>query len=145
MNKAVEIGRLTADPQTTTFDSGHTCCRFSIAVNRPSSRDKEQPADFIPIVAWDKTAENCVKYLSKGSQIAVVGSIQTGIYEREGVKRNTFEIRAEKVEFLSKPQTDDGEAKPTQQAATRNPSQPAQHRQSSIDDLKEVLDDDMPF
>lgn len=141
MNRAFEIGRLTADPQTTTFDSGHCCCRFTIAVNRPLSRDRDQTADFIPIVAWDKTAENCVKYLSKGSQVAVTGSIQTGSYEKDGVKRQTFEIRAEQVEFLSKPQQgNESETKPAQQA-----QKPAQHKQTSIDDLQEVDDDDMPF
>lgn len=142
MNRAFEIGRLTADPQTTTFDSGHSCCRFTIAVNRPQSRDRDQTADFIPIVAWDKTAENCVKYLSKGSQVAITGSIQTGSYERDGVKRNTFEIRAEQVEFLSRPQQgNDGETKPAQTQSKPAPQQ----RQTSIDDLQEVTDDEMPF
>lgn len=144
-NKSFLIGRLTQDPTSATLDSGHSYCRFTIAVNRPYSKDRDQTTDFINIVAWDNTAQNCVKYLAKGSQVAVVGSIQTGSYERDGIKRNTFEIRAEQVEFLFRPQTDDGEAKPTQQTATRNPSQPAQHRQSSIDDLQEVDDSDMPF
>ncbi|MBO5867225.1 MAG: single-stranded DNA-binding protein, partial [Clostridia bacterium] len=78
MNKVFLIGRLTQDPQTQTLDSGTTLCRFSIAVNRTYSRDGETQADFINIVAWNATAQNCGKYLVKGSQVAVSGSIQTG-------------------------------------------------------------------
>ncbi|MBQ2894811.1 MAG: single-stranded DNA-binding protein [Clostridia bacterium] len=134
MNKVFLIGRLTQDPQTQTLDSGTTLCRFSIAVNRTYSRDGETQADFINIVAWNATAQNCGKYLVKGSQVAVSGSIQTGSYERDGVKRQTFDIRADQVEFLSRPNT-------TGQAPVAAPAK------KSIDQLTEVDngDDDMPF
>ncbi|MBR1954763.1 MAG: single-stranded DNA-binding protein [Clostridia bacterium] len=134
MNKVFLIGRLTQDPQTQTLDSGTTLCRFSIAVNRTYSRDGETQADFINIVAWNATAQNCGKYLAKGSQVAVSGSIQTGSYERDGVKRQTFDIRADQVEFLSRPNT-------TGQAPVAAPAK------KSIDQLTEVDngDDDMPF
>ncbi len=137
MNKVFLIGRLTQDPQVSTLDSGHSYCRFSIAVNRAySSRDGENRADFINIITWDTLAQNCVKYLVKGSQVAVVGSIQTGSYERDGVKRQTFDIRADQVEFLSRANAS-GTAQP--QAGAR-PSQ-----DQGIDTLREVDDDDMPF
>ena len=134
MNKVFLIGRLTQDPQTQTLDSGTTLCRFSIAVNRTYSRDGETQADFINIVAWNATAQNCGKYLVKGSQVAVSGSIQTGSYERDGVKRQTFDVRADQVEFLSRPNT-------TGQAPVAAPAK------KSIDQLTEVDngDDDMPF
>ena len=134
MNKVFLIGRLTQDPQTQTLDSGTTLCRFSIAVNRTYNRDGETQADFINIVAWNATAQNCGKYLVKGSQVAVSGSIQTGSYERDGVKRQTFDIRADQVEFLSRPNT-------TGQAPVAAPAK------KSIDQLTEVDngDDDMPF
>lgn len=135
MNKAFLIGRLTQDPTASTFDSGHSCCRFSIAVNRPFSRDGANAADFINIVTWDGLAQNCVKYLVKGSQVAVTGSIQTGSYERDGVKRQTFEIRADQVEFLSRANAQGGA--PTAQPARKD---------ASMNELKEVVDDDdMPF
>ena len=134
MNKVFLIGRLTQDPQTQTLDSGTTLCRFSIAVNRTYSRDGETQADFINIVTWNATAQNCGKYLVKGSQVAISGSIQTGSYERDGVKRQTFDVRADQVEFLSRPNTN-GQA------------QPAPAAKKSIDQLTEVDngDDDMPF
>lgn len=136
MNKVFLIGRLTQDPTASTVASGHSYCRFSIAVNRYSSRDGESRADFINIITWDNLAQNCVKYLEKGSQVAVIGSIQTGSYERDGIKRQTFDIRADQVEFLSR-------------SGSGNQSQSNQSNSSNqdIDTLKEVddSDDDMPF
>lgn len=134
MNKVFLIGRLTQDPQASTLDSGHSYCRFSIAVNRSYSRDGENRADFINIITWDSLAQNCVKYLVKGSQVAVTGSIQTGSYERDGIRRQTFDIRADQVEFLSR-----ANSAPQQGQGSAAPSQPA------LDELREVEDDDMPF
>lgn len=137
MNKVFLIGRLTQDPTASTLQSGHSYCRFSIAVNRNySSRDGENRADFINIVTWDGLAQNCVKYLEKGSQVAVTGSIQTGSYERDGIKRQTFDVRADQVEFLSRSGSSNGQSQ-----ATTGPSN------QDVDTLKEVDDgdDDMPF
>ncbi len=137
MNRVFLIGRLTQDPQASTLDSGHSYCRFSIAVNRNFSRDGDNKADFINIITWDTLAQNCVKYLVKGSQVAVLGSIQTGSYERDGVRRQTFDVRADQVEFLSR-------ANSAPQAGSAEPAaRPA--RDQAIDELKEVEDDDMPF
>ena len=134
MNKVFLIGRLTQDPTASTLDSGHTYCRFSIAVNR-FTRGEDSRADFINIVTWDALAQNCVKYLAKGSKVAVCGSIQTGSYERDGVKRQTFEIRAEQVEFLGS----------RSGAAQGQTTQARPSRDQAIDSLQEVSDDDMPF
>ena len=136
MNKVFLIGRLTQDPQASTLDSGHSYCRFSIAVNRNFSRNGENQADFINIITWDALAQNCVKYLVKGSQVAVLGSIQTGSYERDGIRRQTFDIRADQVEFLSR-------ANSAPQAGQSGAAQPS--RDQAMDELKEVEDDDMPF
>lgn len=134
MNKVFLIGRLTQDPQSATLDSGKTFCRFTIAVNRPYAKD-DNKADFINIVTWDILAQNCVKYLAKGNQVAVCGSIQTGSYEKDGIKRQTFDIRADQVEFLTRPNTDGS-------APSSEPSKDA-----SIDTLKEVdvAPDELPF
>lgn len=135
MNKVFLIGRLTQDPVASTIASGHSFCRFSIAVNRTyTSRDGENKADFINIITWDNVAQNCVKYLEKGKQVAIVGSIQTGSYERDGVKRQTFDIRAEQVEFLSRS---------TGVQTAGNTAASSQ----DVDTLREVddTDDDMPF
>lgn len=142
MNQAVISGRLTADPQSTELNSGHSYCKFSLAVPKAYARDGESKVDFINVIAWDKVAENCVKYLAKGNQVAVVGSIQTGSYERNGVKHQTFEIRAGSVEFLGKPNNADGDSTGSQ-PRTQN----VVNKQTSIDDLVPIDDSDldMPF
>lgn len=139
MNKCFLIGNLTADPTASTFDSGHTVCRFTIAINRISRANENNTADFINIVAWDALAQSCVKYLTKGSKVAVVGSIQTGSYEKDGVKRQTVDIRADQVEFLNRATA--GQPTPNQG------QQSAPTRRASIDTLQEIddNDDDMPF
>lgn len=133
MNKVFLIGRLTQDPTAQSVAEGHTVSRFSLAVNR-YSRGGESKADFINIVTWDGLAQNCTKYLKKGSQVAVTGSIQTGSYERDGIKRQTFDIRADSVEFLSRA------SEGSQSSSGSNNSY-----NQEVDTLKEVDDDDMPF
>ena len=54
------------------------------------------------VVVWRTLAESCVKYLKKGSKVAISGSIQTRSYEKNGQKQYITEIVAEQVEFLSK-------------------------------------------
>ena len=106
MNKAVVIGNLTNEPDMRATLSGISVCTFTVAVNRRVSRDAQgqgqRDADFIPIVAWRGLADNCFKYLHKGSKAAVTGSIQTRSYEaQDGSKRYVTEVVADEVEFLS--------------------------------------------
>ena len=100
LNCAVVMGRLVADPEVRQTPSGVSACRFRIAVDRSYVKPGEQrQADFIDIQTWRQTAEFVGKYFQKGSMIAVQGSIQTGSYEKDGIKRNTFEIVADNVSF----------------------------------------------
>lgn len=101
MNQVVLIGRLTKDPEMKWIsDSQKAVTTFTLAVNRPY--EKDDGADFLRIVVFGKSAENCERYLSKGSQIGVQGRIQTGSYEtKTGEKRYTTDIIADRVEFLS--------------------------------------------
>ena len=103
MNKVFLIGNLTRDPELSTTNSGISVCRISIAVSRRfASPDGSRETDFFNVVAWRAIAENCAKYLKKGSKIAVMGSIQNHSYEgTDGTKRYTTDITAEEIEFLS--------------------------------------------
>ena len=103
MNKVILSGNLTKDPESQTTSSGITVCRFTLAVQRKfSNANGEKETDFINIVTWRTLAENCIKYLSKGKKVAVVGAIQTRSYDaQDGTKRYVTEIMAEEVEFLS--------------------------------------------
>lgn len=102
MNKAFLIGNLTRDPELTQTTNGIVVCRFSIAVQREfTNSEGERDADFFNIVAWRTTAENCNKYLKKGSKVAVMGAIQNRSYDaQDGTKRYVTEIVADKVEFV---------------------------------------------
>lgn len=109
MNHVVLIGRLTRDPELRYLQSGTANARFTLAVDRDLSKEKKQEAeakgqptaDFINIVAWGKTAENCANYLAKGRMVAVSGRIQTGSYEgKDGKRVYTTEIVAQNIQFL---------------------------------------------
>lgn len=79
-NLVVLTGRLTADPELKTTQSGISVTSFSVAVNRPYRTVEEQQTDFINVVAWRKTAEFIAKYFKKGNMIGIEGSIQTRKY-----------------------------------------------------------------
>ena len=98
LNCAVIMGRLTADPELRQTPSGVSVTRFTVAVDRGYVKPgEERKADVINVVAWRQTAEFVSRYFQKGSMIAVQGSIQTGSYEKDGVKRYTFEVSADNV------------------------------------------------
>ena len=101
MNHVYLIGNLVRDPEVRSVNEGIKVCNFTIAVNRRMKNNGEQQTDFFNIVAWRQLAELCEKYLSKGKKVAVVGSIQTRSYEKDGVKRTVWDILADEVEFLS--------------------------------------------
>ena len=102
MNKVVLIGRLTRDPELRYTGNNTPVASFSLAVNRNySNQQGEREADFINIVAWDKTGENVGKYMTKGRLIAVEGRIQTGSFDgQDGQRRYTTEVVADQVNFL---------------------------------------------
>ncbi len=142
LNCAVIMGRLTADPELRQTPSGVSVTRFTVAVDRGYVKaGEERKADFINVVAWRQTAEFVTRYFSKGSMIAVQGSIQTGSYEKDGVKRSTFEIIADNVSFCgSKNESSTGAAPRVAETAATSFSN------GSIDDFATVADDDdLPF
>lgn len=103
MNNVCIIGRLVRDPDVRYTSGGEpmAVARFTVAVNRPRSKDKEQTSDFPSFVAFGKTAELLEKYFKKGNLIGVTGRIQTGSYtDKNGAKVYTTDVVAEKVHFL---------------------------------------------
>ena len=102
MNKVFLIGRLTKDPELRYTGNNTPVASFSIAVNRGfSNQNGENEADFINIVVWNKQAEVVKNYLTKGSQIAIDGRIQTRSYDdQNGQKRYVTEVVANNVEFV---------------------------------------------
>lgn len=143
MNRMQIVGRLTADPELRATNSGIQLCTFTVAVNRRSNREE---ADFFPVTVWREAAVNCNKYLVKGSQVGVCGSIQLRRYEdKEGIKRTAIDLQADEVEFLSS-KNDIGvnpSANNSANTTSKNVASPAPERK--VSELEEVDDGDMPF
>lgn len=101
MNKAILVGRLTADPELKATANGVSVCSFTVAVNRRFARaGEERKADFINCVAWRQTAEFICNYFAKGRMIGLVGSIQTRDWtDADGRKRYATEIIADEAYF----------------------------------------------
>jgi len=102
VNKVILIGRLAKDPEL----RGDTTpvCNFSIACSEKYKKDGEmkEKTEWINVVAFGGQAENCAKYLSKGSQVFVEGKMQTTSYEKDGKKIYQTKVVAHFVNFLSK-------------------------------------------
>lgn len=101
MNRVTLIGRLTADVELKQSRNGAPWTSFTLAVNRSKKIQGQPDADFIRCKAYGKTAENLCRYMHKGSQIAVGGSIQTGSYtNQQGQKIYTTDVSVQEVSFL---------------------------------------------
>lgn len=138
LNCAIIMGRLTADPELRQTPSGVSVTRFTVAVDRGYVKQgEERQTDFINVVAWRGSADFVAKYFHKGSMIAVQGSIQTGSYEKDGVKHYTFEIVADNVSFCGG--KSDGQ--------NNNPSQIEPQSPKTTDNVTILVDndDDLPF
>lgn len=139
MNKAYLIGNITRDLELSKTTSGVSVTHFSIAVNRPFVKDDgERETDFFNVTAWRGVAENCVKFLSKGSKVAVVGSLQNRSYEdKDGNKRTVTDVIASEVEFLSLKSADTAGEKDTPEDKKSNKKDKSA--------LTEVTEEDLPF
>lgn len=109
MNSVNLIGRLTAEPEVRyTQQSNVMVTQFNLAVNRAYVKpEDEQKADFITILAWNKTAEFVSKYFKKGQQVGVTGRIETGSYDdKDGKRVYTTKVVAEHVYFADSKKDD---------------------------------------
>lgn len=132
MNNIVLAGRLTKAPELKATNSGVDVLPFTIAVNRAYAKSNDEvTADFIPCVAWRKTATFISKYFNKGDGIVIKGRLETRKWvDNNGNNRVSYEVIVENTEF---PQ---GKSK-NNTTATNTPIP------SMADDLP--VDDDLPF
>ena len=138
LNSVCLMGRLTADPELKSTQSGVSVCNFRIAVDRTyTPKGQEKQTDFINIVTWRSTAEFVSRYFRKGQLVAVQGSIQTGQYtDRDGNKRTAFDVVADNVFFAEK-KAESGE---TKQGAGYD------HSPDIQGDFEEIVgNDELPF
>lgn len=132
LNRVILIGRTTADPELKT--AGDTpVCDFTLAVNR---RGKDSGADFFRCVAFRKTAETVAKFVRKGSELCVVGSVQIEHYtDKEGTKRTAPKILVNEVALGAKPKD-----MPTEQP-TSSATAPVDQKEFFTD----LIDAELPF
>ena len=101
INTVILQGRLTAKPELKTTQSGVSVTSFTIANDRGYGDNKS--TDFIPCVAWRGTAEFITKHFTKGSAIAVEGSIQSRKYkDKNGDNRTAYEVVVSEAHFVEK-------------------------------------------
>ena len=138
MNKVIEIGRLTKDPEIRYSQGANTTCvaKYTLAVDRKFKQEGQPNADFINCIAFGKLGEFAEKYLHKGVKIAVTGRRQTGSYKnKDGNTVYTTDVVVEEQEFC--------------ESKSSNQSQQNERPQQSSDDfmsIPEGLDDTgLPF
>lgn len=99
LNKVIVMGHLGRDPELRNTQSGKSVANFSMAASEKFG--EREHTEWFNIVVWDKQAENCAKYLTKGRAALVEGRLQTRTWEdKEGQKRYTTEVIAQRVQFI---------------------------------------------
>ena len=124
MNVTVLVGRLTKDPEVKFGQTGKAYARFTLAVNRPFSKDE---VDFINCVAFGKTAELIAEYLRKGHKVGITGRLQMNKYEVNGEKRTSYDVIVDTIEFLESKQSG------------------AQQNNTRVEEDNNTDDDEFPF
>lgn len=131
MNCIQLVGRLTRDPELKKSNSGKAYIRFSLAVDRPFSKDE---VDFINCVGFGKTAELIGEYTRKGHKLGVVGALQQNSYESNGEKRTTYIVMINSFDFLE-----------NRNASAQEPEYHKTTTRSEVIDMDNDVDDDFPF
>ena len=107
INRVVLVGRLTKSPELRKTQNGTSVCKFTLAVNRRVTGQGQPDADFISCVAWNKTADLMLQYLSKGSLIGIEGRLQTGRFtNNNGETIYTCDVMIDSLQFLDQKKSD---------------------------------------
>ena len=144
INKVILVGRLGRDPELKYTASGTPFCRFSMATDEgwtdKGSGERTERTEWHNIVVWDKLAEICNNYLTKGRMVYIEGSLQTREWDdQEGNKRKTTEVRARDMVLLGGPPGEGGGG-----GGARRPSGPLPGGEGQGGGSP-ITDDDIPF
>src|SRR5699024_4750545 len=153
LNRVVQVGRVTKDPDLKTSQSGISVVNFTLAVNRPFKSQDGQDADFINIVAFRKQAENAAQYLKKGSLAGVDGRLQSRSYEnKDGQRVFVTEVVADSVQFLEPKGSNNASDGQKSQSRPNTTNQQKQHSQApeenpfaNQDGTVDIQDSELPF
>lgn len=139
-HQTIIIGNLGRDPESRFLPSGEAVCNFSVAVTESwkdkNSGEKRENTTWYRVNAFGKLAEICGQYLAKGSQVMITGKMQSRKWEKDGVERDAWELKADQMQMLGGKPADSGS-----QQRSSAPSTAATARQAPPADLS----DDIPF
>ena len=131
INKAIIVGHCGRDPELTYTAGGMAICKFSVATT-DGWGDKKKTT-WHGIVAFDKKAEACGKFVVKGSLVGIIGRIDRNTYEKDGVKHTSTNIIADEVQFLGK-----NEGSPPAKPQAAKPKPPPDFDEPSGGDEEEL-------
>ena len=141
INKVILIGRLGKDPEVKNTPGGAIVTKFSVATDesfKDRSGERQQKTEWHNIVTWNKLAEICGQYLTKGKLVYIEGKIQSRVWEDQGGnKRTSFEIVANEMKMLG--------AKEDSPAARPETGRPAPATRPQAAPEPEITDEDIPF
>jgi len=154
VNKVILIGRLGKDPEVKYTPSGAPVAKFSLATDevfKDRSGEQQKRTEWHNIVAWNKLAEICGQYLTKGKQVYVEGSIRSRQWEDQaGNKRTAYDIVARDMRMLGS-KADSERAGAASSAGASTPTPSAEHatveRSLAAEPPAEpeITDEDVPF
>ena len=147
LNKIILVGRMVRDPELNQTTGGIAVCKFTVAVNRPYQKDKEQQADFINVTAWRGTAEFVDKYFIKGKIIIVEGKLQNNDYtDKEGVKHYSMQVMADNVNFGGSKSDNSSTSQAESNSNAIAQTVEGAGLPPNLDDFEEILSDgEIPF
>lgn len=147
-NKAIIVGRVTADPQLRTTQTGQSVTSIGVATNRTwmdKNNQKQESTEFHNVVMWGRTAEIASQFLVKGATVLIEGRLQTRSWtDKQGQQRKTTEILCERMQLGPRPtgqgQWDRGQGTRTNNAPINQPSQaaPAASGPKGLPPLEEI-------
>jgi len=139
MNATQLLGRLTRNVELRYLENGTALAQFTLAVQRSfKNKEGEYEADFIRCKSFGKTGEVIAQYVKKGQQLIVEGSIQTGSYEKEGIRMYTTDVMVNRFTFVEKVGESSEEDLPEEKEEQADPFKKS-------DNNLDISDDDLPF
>ena len=151
-NKVILMGGLTRDPELKQAASGVKVADLSLAMTeqwKDKNGESQESTCYVDIVVWNRQAELCCQYLSKGRQILVEGRLQLDEWtNQQGEKRRKLRVRADRVQFLPdgsrRAENSGAPGSDSSNASAAQPVQSApQPASPEVDDLGD--EDDLPF
>jgi len=153
LNKVFLCGNLTRDPEVRHIPSGSAVATLSLAINRRyrdnTGKDREEVV-YVDVTVWERQAENCGQYLTKGSPVLVEGRLKLDQWEKDGKKQSKLSVVGERVQFLSKgPGGGGGRSNSASEfedaPPSRSTSRPAPADRVPQEEILDDSHDDVPF